>query len=96
MRVEIVYTGADGRLGRYYVDVDSGTNCGEAIAASGVLDEFPEIRLDAGYGIAIFGRRASMRSKLYQGDRVEILRPLVRDPMDARRTRARMRSGVRR
>jgi putative ubiquitin-RnfH superfamily antitoxin RatB of RatAB toxin-antitoxin module len=40
-------------------------------------------------GYAIFGQRARADTPLRDGDRVELTRPLVADPKDARRRRAR-------
>ena len=37
---------------------------------------------------AVFGQRAEAGTPLRDGDRVELLRPLVADPKDARRRRA--------
>ncbi|MGY4516160.1 RnfH family protein [Lysobacter sp. HA18] len=38
--------------------------------------------------IAVFGERAVMTRALVDGDRIEVLRPLIADPKDARRRRA--------
>lgn len=38
--------------------------------------------------VAIFGVRASVTDVLHPGDRIELLRPLVADPKQARRARA--------
>jgi putative ubiquitin-RnfH superfamily antitoxin RatB of RatAB toxin-antitoxin module len=43
----------------------------------------------AAIGYAIFGQRARADTPLRDGDRVELTRPLVADPKDARRRRAR-------
>ena len=43
----------------------------------------------AAIGYAIFGQRARADTPLKDGDRVELTRPLVADPKDARRRRAR-------
>lgn len=40
-------------------------------------------------GVAIFGERVERDVRLHDGDRVELLRPLLIDPKDARRRRAR-------
>ena len=45
---------------------------------------------------AIFGRRVAPGTRLADGDRVEITRPLVCDPKAARRARVRRRAGERR
>lgn len=39
-------------------------------------------------GLAVFGQAASGRTVLHEGDRIELLRPLLVDPKQARRTRA--------
>jgi len=67
--------------------VPEGASVEQAIKASGVLDRFPEIELP-GIKTGIFGNVCSMDQVLRQADRVEIYRPLLRDPKDARRQRA--------
>jgi len=58
----------------------------DAVAASGILDRHElDPRL---LGYAIFGQRATASTPLADGDRVELTRPLVADPKDARRRRA--------
>ncbi|HEY8158576.1 MAG TPA: RnfH family protein [Methylobacter sp.] len=58
-----------------------------AIKASGLLERFPEIvssELNAG----IFGAACKLDQPVREGDRIEIYRPLVHDPKEARRQRA--------
>ena len=38
--------------------------------------------------VSVFGERATPERALVDGDRVEVLRPLIADPKDARRRRA--------
>jgi len=59
----------------------------QAIERSGILEEFPEIDL-AENPIGIFGSRVRPSHRLKPGDRVEIYRPLVMSPKQARRLRA--------
>jgi putative ubiquitin-RnfH superfamily antitoxin RatB of RatAB toxin-antitoxin module len=47
----------------------------------------PGLGVDAAM-LAIFGNTATPESLLHDGDRVEVLRPLVADPKQARRERA--------
>lgn len=64
-----------------------GATVEQAIQASGVLSRFPEIEatnLKAG----IFGNVCKLNQSLKQADRVEIYRPLIHDPKEARRQRA--------
>jgi putative ubiquitin-RnfH superfamily antitoxin RatB of RatAB toxin-antitoxin module len=59
----------------------------QAIKESGMLARFPEIDLNA-CKVGIFANICALDQVLKQGDRVEIYRPLLHDPKDARRQRA--------
>ena len=59
----------------------------DAIVACGILQAVPELDLET-LQVGVYGRLASLSTKLGTDDRVEIYRPLVRDPMAARRQRA--------
>jgi putative ubiquitin-RnfH superfamily antitoxin RatB of RatAB toxin-antitoxin module len=58
-----------------------------AIAASGLLSRCPGLDL-ATLSAGIFGNVCTLQHNLKQGDRIEIYRPLIRDPKEARRQRA--------
>jgi len=59
----------------------------QVINESGVLNEFPEINL-LKMSVGVFGKLCKLDAKVKAGDRIEIYRPLVQNPMDARRNRA--------
>lgn len=59
-----------------------GATVNDALSASGWS-------LEDVAGVAIFGERVERDARLHDGDRVELLRPLLIDPKDARRRRAR-------
>jgi len=59
----------------------------DAIEKSGILMQFPEIDLGVN-SVGIFGKKVSLETTLSEGDRVEIYRPLIIDPKEARRLRA--------
>lgn len=61
------------------VDMPEGATVREAIDRSGILQQFPEIDLER-QKVGIFGKIVALDSKLEDGDRVEIYRPLVVDP----------------
>jgi len=65
-----------------------GATVADAIVESGIRETWPEagIRADR---VGIFARKVSLATMLHDGDRVEIYRPLVIDPKEARRKRAR-------
>lgn len=60
----------------------------DAIEASGIMQRFPEIDLDR-QPVGVFGRHRRLEDPLRDGDRVEIYRPLIADPKEMRRRRAR-------
>lgn len=61
---------------------------GQAIRRSGILQQFPEIKLGTA-PVGVFGRRCMLEESLRDGDRIEIYRPLTADPKEVRRRRAR-------
>ncbi len=69
------------------VDAEPGVTIEEAIVASGILAQFPEIDL-AKNKVGIFGKAGKLDQKMAAGDRVEIYRPLIADPKAARKKKA--------
>ena len=84
--VEVVYALPDIQVIKH-LNVAEGTTADAAIVQSGILDLFPEIDLTKNrYGL--FGKSITCETVLRHRDRVEIYRPLIIDPKDARRKRA--------
>jgi putative ubiquitin-RnfH superfamily antitoxin RatB of RatAB toxin-antitoxin module len=69
------------------VEAESPLSVQQTIEASGILQRFPEIDL-AKNKVGVFGKAAKLDSLLGDGDRVEIYRPLIADPKEARKKRA--------
>ena len=69
------------------LDVPVGTTLEQAIELSGIRSHFPDLVVDP-KRVGIFGVKAKLEDKLGPGDRVEIYRPLIADPKEARRKRA--------
>ncbi len=112
--VEVVYIGEKSQA-ILTVTLDLGDTVLDAIAASNILQKFPEFNLteshpeshyDSDYDsnnsndfalisqtlaqrVGIFGKIVPLTRIVKQGDRIEIYRPLKRDPKDARRARTR-------
>lgn len=61
------------------LDVPEGSTLRDAIERSGLLDQFPEIDL-AVNKVGIFGKLSKLDTKLADGNRVEIYRPITADP----------------
>lgn len=62
-----------------------GSTAAQALAQSTLYEDHPETK-DMPYGI--FGERCAADTLLADGDRLEVYRPLVFDPMESRRRRA--------
>jgi len=69
------------------LQVAPGTTIGQAIEASGLMQEVPEIDL-AVYPVGIYGKKKPLDTILRPLDRIEIYRPLLADPKESRRRRA--------
>ena len=84
--VKIAYASPD-RQCVMTLDVEEGATIRDVINQSGVLIQFPEIDLTL-QKVGIFSEAKNLADKVKAGDRVEIYRPLVMDPKDARKKRA--------
>lgn len=67
--------------------VDQGTSVMDAIALSGLCSEFPDLDMGT-VKIGIFSQIATGDDVVKDFDRVEVYRPLLVDPKEARRLRA--------
>jgi putative ubiquitin-RnfH superfamily antitoxin RatB of RatAB toxin-antitoxin module len=81
--VEVVYATADvQRIVR--LPFETGMTAAQAVERAELAVEFPQI-LAAPLTLGIFGRPIDLEHRLEAGDRVEIARPLERDPRELRR-----------
>ncbi len=69
------------------LEVPQGCTAEQAIAYSGILEQFPQIDLRKNK-LGIFGQLINPEICLQPSDRVEIYRPVIIDPKEARRIRA--------
>ncbi len=86
IEVEVAYAAPKRQITKT-VALPAGSNVEQAIRASGLLDEFPEIDL-ALQRVGVFGEFVRLDECLHGGERVEIYRSLIADPKEARRRRA--------
>lgn len=84
--VEVAYATPERQI-LLSLTVPAGSTVEQAIAASGLCERHPEVRMDH-CRIGIFGRLTTPAQRLCEGDRIEIYRPLQIDPKAARRARA--------
>ncbi|MGY3038690.1 putative ubiquitin-RnfH superfamily antitoxin RatB of RatAB toxin-antitoxin module [Rhodanobacter sp. TND4EL1] len=87
IHVEVVCAGSEHAVLRR-IEVARGTTVSQAIDASGIADVLPKGMIDPAR-LGVFSRKVAPDQVLRDGDRVEIYRPLLLDPMEARRRRAR-------
>lgn len=86
INIEVVYASpTKNRIVK--LQLDSNATVLDAINASNLLAEFPEIDLNQNK-VGIFSKRAELTTQLTAGDRVEIYRSLLIDPKQARLLRA--------
>jgi putative ubiquitin-RnfH superfamily antitoxin RatB of RatAB toxin-antitoxin module len=86
MRIWVVYALPD-RQSVQELQLPEPATVAEAVARSGLLQQFPELG-DRPLACAIFGRAVADSHLLRADDRVEILRPLQVDPKESRRRAA--------
>lgn len=89
IRVEVVYA-VPGRSWRVPVLLAPGATVAQALQAAALEALVPGIEVDPGR-LAVFSRPVGPDDALAEGDRLEVLRPLLADPMEVRRRRARQR-----
>jgi len=84
--VEVAYARPD-RQWLAALDLPEGASAGDALVASGLLAECPELQR-GGWQLGVWSRKVAVDTVLAAGDRVEVYRPLLADPKTARRQRA--------
>ena len=86
MRVEVCYA-LPGRAWRVEVALAPGATVADALAAADLPSKVPGLVVDQ-TRLAVFGHPVAPHDPLHDGDRLELLRPLIADPKQARRQRA--------
>ncbi len=81
--VEVVYATRDVQTS-VVVPYEIGLTAERAVLLSGLIERFPEIRARP-LVLGVFGVRVPNGRELAPGDRVEVCRPLLRDPRERRR-----------
>jgi len=85
VNVQVAYVGPEGTF-LVDVEVGEGASVADALAASGIVTRLGLFEAVLTY--AVHGQRAEPDTPVRPGDRVELLRPLLADPKEARRKRA--------
>ncbi len=85
MRVQVIRAWRE-RFEAEELELEPGASVADALA----LTRIPR---DGVAGVAIHGERAQPQTVLHDGDRLELLEPLLADPKESRRRRAQVQAG---
>lgn len=91
LRVEVAYSPAARTVDVVILSLPAGSTVADAVVTSGLLARHG-LSVDgtpAAVSMAVWGRAVSAATPLRDRDRVELLRPLLVDPKEARRLRYR-------
>lgn len=86
LAVEVIYCPGPGEVDSVQLRLPLGATVHDALRLSGVLVRNPAIDL-AQRRLGIWGKLMGLETRLRDQDRVEIYRPLLVDPKEARRIR---------
>jgi len=92
LTIQLIYAGTAG-IWRKTLRLAPGSTVGRAIDLSRFIQDNPGYPRD-NLKVGVFGKRCGADRFLTDGDRIEIYRPLVFDPMESRRRRATHRKAV--
>ena len=90
VEIEVVYITTD-ELFLESIELPASTTVSEALDTVGIYTKFPELA-ESPPKVGIYGKVVSISQQVKDGDRIEVYRPLIFDPKEARRQRAERRS----
>jgi putative ubiquitin-RnfH superfamily antitoxin RatB of RatAB toxin-antitoxin module len=85
LAVEVAYGAAPHQVDRTVLGLPPGATVADAVQASGLLQRYG-LSLE-GLDVGVWGRACSLQQPLRDRDRIEVYRPLLVDPKEARRQR---------
>ena len=85
IEVAVIYAELE-KVWQFAMRLPVNSTVADAIAVAKQHADWPGIEIKPEL-LAVYGQTATLQTKLHEFDRVEILRPLLIDPMDARRGR---------
>jgi len=87
VEVELVYFSPDKRLIHCRLSLEPDATVADAVQKSGICTTNPEVK---NFPVGIFAKQVPLDTLLKSGDRIEIYRPLIFDPKEKRRQRAKL------
>lgn len=88
LNVEVIYSPRAGEFDAVQLSLPQGACVRDALLQSGLLARHPQIDLER-HKVGVWGKWRGLDEPVRDRDRVEIYRPLVVDPKEARRRRQR-------
>jgi uncharacterized protein len=88
VQVEVVYVDANQKTFHTKLQLSNNSTVLDALEHSGIYQHYPET---LAYEVGIFSKIVPVSTLLPQDARVEIYRPLIQDPKEKRRQRAKKR-----
>jgi uncharacterized protein len=85
VKIEVIYVPVAQNMVRIGLMVAPGSTVGDVLNQSGILETHPEVK---GLAVGIFSEPVALDTPVKAGDRIEIYRPLLVDPKEKRRQRA--------
>lgn len=85
IEVEVIYAELE-KVCQFPMRIAVGSTVADALEVAKAHADWPAIDIKPEL-LAVYGQTATLQTRLHEFDRVEILRPLFIDPMDARRGR---------
>ncbi|WP_298625204.1 RnfH family protein [uncultured Legionella sp.] len=89
VKIELVYITNENIVFHLPLELPAGATVHDALNASDVFNIHPETKE---LPVGIYAKMTSLNTVLKDGDRVELYRPLVRDPKEKRRQMARLKN----
>ncbi len=86
LNVVVAYSPAAGQVDVTQLSLPAGATVLQALRDSRLLERYPGIDL-ASQKVGVWGKLRALDDVLREGDRVEVYRPLLVDPKEARRQR---------
>lgn len=87
VEVELIYIPENQPVVHLQLSLPSGATVADVLEESGILDKFPDLK---DLPVGIFSKQVTFDCKVKSGDRIEIYRPLIIDPKEKRRQRAKL------
>lgn len=85
VEIELLYAPVNDEMVHLHLTVSEGETVENVIAQSGILERYPEV---SHFAVGIYSKQVEKTAIVQAGDRIEIYRPLLIDPMEKRRQRA--------